>query len=234
MEGGYVSRRESTLVGVFLAVACPASLFVVGWWTAGGLSAYGVVSFSDRAVAGIALGGLGLGVFLVILRLRNWLAGFYATKMGWLVLIYVFWSTISLAFCMGLPFGNLGLGALAGVYVGRRERHAGATAELLAASARRAGLFTAVMTGAGALAIGLLALKDAYTFALLQAAPLVGPHITSRTAGLLVVLVACVLLAAVQFWLTRGAVTLAFPGGPAAALMARSGDWLRNSRRWKG
>lgn len=211
-----MSRAESTIVGLVIAVICPVSLFVLWWWVAAALRIYGGFSISEHGIATAAFTGLGLGVVLDILGLKNWIARFYSLDVKLTALAYLFWSATAVAFFMGLPFGNIALGTLAGLYIGRKQYHAGASGDLFARSARNVSIFTALVTGAEALLIGVLALGESITLAGLRAIGLDQSAATGLT-GVGLVGVGCLVLMAVQFWCTRTAAALAFRLGKSFA-----------------
>jgi hypothetical protein len=204
-----MSRAESTIVGLLIGIACPASLFVLWWWVAAALAIYHVFSIPDSGIATAAFTGLGLGILLDIFCLKNWITRFYSLDVKLTVVAYLFWSAVAVAFFMGLPFGNIALGTVAGLYIGRRQYHAGASGDLFARSARNVGIFTALVTGAEALPIGILALDEQGVVASLRAVGL-GPSATTGLRGVGLVGVMCLLLMVVQFWCTRTAGALAF------------------------
>jgi len=211
-----MSRAESTIVGLVIGIMSPVSLFVLWWWVAAALSIYRVFSIPDSGIATAAFTGLGLGIVLDLLCLKNWITKFYSLDVKLTVLAYLFWSAMAVAFFMGLPFGNIALGTLAGLYVGRKQYHAGASGDLFARSARNVGIFTALVTGAEALPIGILALGEQSVVASLQAIGL-DQSATTGLRGVGLVGVVCVVLMVVQFWCTKTAAALAFRLGKNVA-----------------
>lgn len=119
------------------------------------------------------------------------------------MLAYLFWSVIALAFSMGLPIGNLALGSLAGLYIGRRAHHHGMAPSLFKRQAQWAGLFTAGVIGFISVAMGLLAVQERETMQILLG--LIGLSQLAATASGRWVLVAMAVpvLIAMQYWLTR-------------------------------
>ncbi|HAL60823.1 MAG TPA: hypothetical protein DCP08_00260 [Chloroflexi bacterium] len=212
-----MSRAESTIVGLVIGIICPVSLFVLWWWVAAALSIYRVFSISESGIATAAFTGLGLGIVLDILGLKNWITRFYSLDVKLTVLAYLFWSAMAVAFFMGLPFGNIALGTLAGLYVGRKQHHAGASGDLFARSARNISIFTALVTGAEALPIGILALGERIIVAGLRAIVGLDKFVTTDLMGVGLVGVGCLVLMAVQFWCTRTAAALAFRLGKNVA-----------------
>jgi hypothetical protein len=111
---------------------------------------------------------------------------------------------------MGLPPGNLMLGTLGGIYVGRRAFHSGASAAAADHATRRAGLFTATFTGAEAFAIGLLALRERSVAELLAVVLGTEQSTIAGPVGLSVVFMLVVVLIVLQFWCTSTAARVAF------------------------
>ncbi len=204
-----MSRAESIIIGFVIAVICPLSLFVLWWWVAAALRIYGLFSISEHGIATAAFTGLGLGILLDILGLKNWIARFYSIDMKLTALAYLFWSAMASAFFMGLPLGTIALGTLAGLYVGRKQYHAGASGDLFARSARNVSIFTALVTGAEALPIGVLALGESITLAGLRAIGL-DQSVSTGLTGVGLVGIGCLVLMVVQFWFARTAAALAF------------------------
>lgn len=215
-DGETMSRAESTIVGLFMGIMCPVSLFVLWWWVAAALGIYRVFSISDSRIATAALTGLGIGIVLDLLRLKNWITRLYSLDLKLTVLAYLFWSAVAVAFFMGLPFGNIALGTLAGLYVGRKQYHAGASENLFAGSARNVSIFTALVTGAEAFPIGVLALGEQSVVASLRAIGL-DQSLTTGLMGVGLIGVVCLALMVVQFWCTKTAAALAFRIGKNVA-----------------
>ena len=117
-----MSKTESLLVGVFLCLTVPFVFFVAGWWGSAGLYLYHVIAIPEKGIAVCAFAGLAVGIAVTVLFLKRWVAGFYAMPAVVTVPFYLFWFAVMTAFCMGVPLGNVALGALVGLYVGRRAR----------------------------------------------------------------------------------------------------------------
>ncbi len=205
-----MGRTGSIIVGLVIGIICPLSLFVLWWWVAAALSIYRLFPIPESGIATAAFTGLGIGIVLDILGLKNWITRFYSLDVKLTVLAYLFWSAMAVAFFMGLPFGNIALGTLAGLYVGRKQYHTGASKSLFARSAKNVSIFTALVTGAEALPIGILALDEQSVVATLRAVAGLDQSVTAGSIGVGLVGVGCLALMAVQFWCTRTAAALAF------------------------
>ena len=205
-----MSRRESLIVALSLGVMCPFLTFIAGWWISAALFFEGIAHIAEHGIAIVAFTGLAAGLIIDALWLKRLVAAFYTADLVLLGAVYAVCSAIALASCMGLPLGNLLLGTLGGVYVGRRAFHSGASAAVFGRASRRAGWFTAAFTGAGAFAIGILALREQSVVEVL--ADLLG---TARSAiagstGLAVIVTLVVVLIVLQFWCTSTAARVAF------------------------
>jgi hypothetical protein len=213
-----MSKRESLIVAAMLAALCPFLTFVACWWTSAALLLSGVAHISERGIAMAAFAGMAAGLIIDALWLKRWVASFYTANLVRLGTVYAGCSVVAVASCMGLPPGNLLLGTLAGVYVGRRAFHAGDIGAAVDRATRQASLFTAAFTGVEAFAIGLLALRERSVVEILafslntQQSAIAGP------TGLAVVFTLVVVLMIFQFWCTSTAARLAYglsksPGG---------------------
>jgi len=208
-----VTKTESIVVSLTVGILCPLLLFVLCWWATAALATY--LPIPERWIAVAALSGLASGIGLDVLYLKKWIPHFYSADVKLLVLVYLFCSAIAAAFCMGLPLGNVVLGTLAGVYVGRRAYHATQSRESFSKTARKVGLFTALVTGAWALWIGLLALDEEMVIELLQGVVGLSRVMIAGPVGVGLVILLCVALMVVQYWCTRiGAWMMFRLGGP--------------------
>lgn len=199
-----LSRTESILIAVFVSIACPFSTFVVAWWGST------FVTRSERMVMYSALTGLGLGLLLLTVRLKRWIAKFYSVRSALTVLAYLFWSVIALASFMGLPIGNLVLGSLAGLYIGRQAQHQALATPLFKRQARRVGLFTATIVGFISVAMGLLAIQERETMQVILGFVGLSRLAATDTGRVVLVVIAVPMLIAIQYWLTRIAASWGF------------------------
>jgi hypothetical protein len=208
--GTKMNRLERTIIGIFISFACAVSFLVAGWWISASLSIYHLLAISEQGIATAAFAGLGLGILLNLLCLRIWIARFYNVAWPLAVLIYLFWLAIATASFMGLPIGTLILGILAGLYLGRRQRHAGSSTIAFARHAKRASLLVAMITGTSSLGIGILALGEESVLASIQKLAGTNPGAITLVAGACIVLVSCMVLVILQFWGTSRAAAFAY------------------------
>jgi hypothetical protein len=205
-----MNKREQIIVGLLAGFLCPYLAFVLFWWTAAALTLYKILPISDRGIFVAARAGLALGIILDGICLKHWIACFYHAKYRFLVPVYLFCSLIAVASFMGLPLGNLVMGTLAGVYVGRRMHHAQREPGAMVLSARRACIFAAAVTGLEALPISILALKEGWVMRLLQAGLGMNQNGIQGIPGIGVAIFLCVTLTGFQFLCTRTSARFAF------------------------
>lgn len=197
-----MSRRESPIVGAFIAVLVPVCLFFASWWLSVGI-------VRERYIPICAIGGLVLGVVLDLFLLSKWTARAYLMRLPPLMLLFIFVSVVTCAVFMGVPVFNLVTGAVAGLYMGRRLRYCGAVGEEAAKSIRRMGLFVAGVIGCAAAFSAFLALREPCTGVELE-------HMFnlkfSVTRSMIIGLVAVggAALVAGQYWLAVGIARTAY------------------------
>jgi hypothetical protein len=212
-----VSKTESIIVGSFVGLACPLSFFILGWWISATLAIYRVFPISESSIAAVAITGFCIGILLDVFFLRKWTVRFYTFDLKVIVPVYLFWSMAAVALLMGLPFYNLVLGTLAGLYVGRKWIHAGADKEEFRRVATSASILTGLVTSGEEVPIGVLGLREAWvvesirTMTGLEESTIAGP------TGIGLVVIACAMLFVVQFWCTRTAARFAFRIGGMTA-----------------
>ena len=200
-----MDKRETAIILTFLAVAIPVSMFVIGWWTAAAMFLHHTFDFPEERIWTFAFGGLAIGILIVGIRWRRWPGEFYRYPLWITIPVYIFWSLLATAILMGLPLVPLVVGTTAGIYIGRRAAHAGVDSPTMRHHARHAAMFTAVVTGLIALAMGLLALKDQHTLTVLLRFFGFGWLGATLWGRALVVAIAIPILAVIQYLLTRGA-----------------------------
>ena len=220
-----MSKTESLLVGAFLCLTAPFVFFVAGWWGSAGLYLYHVIAIPEKGIAVCAFAGLAVGIAVTLLFLKRWVAGFYAMPAVVTVPFYLFWFAVMTAFFMGVPLGNVALGALVGLYVGRKARlsshgepavieggssspeggssSCGSGADSFHRDARRAALFTAAVTAGAYVFLGILAVQDQHTLRTFLSFVGVGGLAATSTGRICVVALAVPALAVIEYYLTR-------------------------------
>jgi hypothetical protein len=159
----------------------------------------------EGTIAFVAILGMGIGLLLDYFRLKAWIERIYQIPWRYLIGIYLFLSLIAVAFFMGFPIGNLILGTAAGLYVGRRSFFATPQMREASTVVRASAIFTAAVTSGESFPIGLMALRDDEIRLWLSAlSGLEPPAFAGPWASIIIVLL-CMLLFAIQFWLTRSA-----------------------------
>jgi multisubunit Na+/H+ antiporter MnhC subunit len=163
-----MNRVEEVAITVFIAIVCPASLFVLLWWSTSALVISRGLKIQEDTVIYVSLLGLGIGILLTIFYMKDIKVRFYNFGYKLLIPLYFFWSAIALAFSMGTPFGNLILGPLAGLYYGRRLYYQNTIEIDIGRSARKISAFTALVTGVESLFIGIMGLQEQIVAELIQ------------------------------------------------------------------
>ena len=219
-----MNRAESIIVGLFVGISCPLLTFVLFWWTTAAIHLH-VPGVPVRVVIAVALAGLALGLLLDMAFLRRWVKKFYTANVWLMVTVYLGLSAVAVAFFMGLPVGTFLLGIAAGIYVGRRERHALAAGTRVALALRRTAFLAASVTAVAAFPIGILALHEQSLIGFLERALGFDKTGMQGGSGLTLVILLSLALFAFQYGSTKKAGQLAFsvggsdvqPGAPAEA-----------------
>ncbi|MEW5958218.1 MAG: hypothetical protein AB1801_10870 [Chloroflexota bacterium] len=203
---------ETIILGAIIGVTVPLTLLVAGWFISASLSMVRLLFFPESLIPVAAFGGLGLGIGLDVFFLKRWASQAHHFDLRLLSLLYLFYAPGLLAFFMGVPVFNLGLGVIAGMYIGWRCRRLEANEAQFQQQARQAGLFTAGVMGLIAVISGAIALNDPWTAANLQG--MFNLRTFTITPALIAGLVisGAPLLVLAQYWLARLAAIVAFHG----------------------
>ncbi|HEY44059.1 MAG TPA: hypothetical protein G4O11_08770 [Anaerolineae bacterium] len=207
------NRVEEIGISIFIAIACPASLFVLLWWSTSALAIYRVKEIPENIIIYVALLGLVLGILLDFLYLKELRARFYNIGVKFLIPLYIFWSAIALAFFMGMPFGNFVLGTLAGLYYGRRLYYQGSDQWFVGESVKKISLFAALVTGIESLFMGLLGLREQIVVELIQSTLGLDPVKIVGPIGIGLVIFVTLFVIWVQYLCTRVAIGIGFKIG---------------------
>lgn len=205
-----IDNRENFVIGIFLGLLIPLITDVLFWWTAASLDIFNIVAIPEKFVAISAITGLIIGVLLDILYLKSWIKKFYVINKTLSILLYLFCSLIAVACFMGVPIGNLFLGFLAGIYIGRKSYHWKSDLPRFESAARRVSLFCATVTSVEALFIGLLVLREVHIIENIHRVLRLAAPDTYQIADVLLIVMLSAILFGVQFVITRFGARLAF------------------------
>ncbi len=190
-----MNRVEEIVVSIFIALACPFTLFVLFWWSTSALVMSGLLKIEADTIIYPSLLGLGVGILLYIFYHKEIQARFFDVSYKFLFPLYFFWSAIALAFSMGMPIGNLLLGTLAGLYFGRRLYYEGSSEGEIGQKARKIVIFTASVTGIESLFMGFLGLREPFVVEFLQSqfgldpTNIVGPLAVGLVLGIVIIII---------------------------------------------
>lgn len=147
-----LNKLESIFIGAIIGPVLPILLFLIGWWSS--------LNFASNWIVFLfALIGLGIGCIIDIIISRRIFKAYWWRK-SVLAMVYLFYSVCVFGFFMGVPIFNLAVGALAGVFMGRRLLHLGVDKERLQKAAAAFGLFAASIMVLISLASAYFATKD--------------------------------------------------------------------------
>lgn len=206
-----MNRIESFLIAAVLVVGVPLLLLTSCWFCLIMVWILEIGGLPESAAIALLVTSVIAGVVIDICCLRKWTKGFYQANMTLMVCLYLICSLLAIGLFMGVPLGNLALGILAGLYVGRRHSHGAREPDVFTDASRRVGLFTGAVVGTVALPVGILALCAGEEYIAVSFVESVGlPY--SRITGVGLVVALCLLLMVMQYWLARGGATLAYRG----------------------
>jgi len=206
-----MNRKESYVIGSILAVMIPILLVACCWFCIITAMMLEIWTFTDStAIASLVVSFL-TGFAIDVYCLRKWTKNIYRANMKLMIILYLVCSFIAIGMFMGVPIGNLALGILAGLYIGRRCFLMKQGKDILNRFAHNTSFFTAFIIGLLSFPVGMLALfaGEEYLISSLVESLRIG---YSRIVGVVFVLVLCSLLMIVQYWLTRGSAILAYRG----------------------
>lgn len=155
-----MNRKELLIIGIGLGFTIPMIIFVIFWWSISVMNTYNIIQVTESFIVIFSIIGLFIGILADILYLRKLIPLFYRIKMSLLIATYMLCSVMAIAFFMGLPIGNLILGIIAGIYIGRRYHHNNQSRDEFTPVLKAVTIFTASVTTLGALSIGFLALQE--------------------------------------------------------------------------
>ena len=207
-----MNKLETGLIWLFVGFTCPFLLFVIFWWSAAILHSY-CQDFPLKWVIIMSFSGLSTGLILDAFFLRHWVSRFYTINLWLMGLIYLGLSIAAVAFFMGLPVGTIILGTLAGIYMGRRARHAQAFLTKVTQTLRKTSVAAGAVTAMAAFPIGLLALGEKDILEMLHRLLGIQQASIQGWAGFVLVSLLCLLLFLIQYWLSKLAGHMAYNAG---------------------
>ena len=195
-----MGKIESVIVVCVLLIACPLAALVPTVLISFELFQRGAIS--DQAYKYSVLTILAGVIFLTTIKLKPWTARFYSLKTHITLPVFLLLSVLALSFCMGTLVGNLILGALAGLYLGRKGLHTHIPIDLFKRTVRRWGLFIAVLMGLMASAMGVLAVGEKRTLMHILSLVRLGYLAENPTERWVIVTMAVPVLIVLQYGLT--------------------------------
>jgi len=205
-----LGKIESIIIKAVIYFTLPLFLFILFWWITASFRIYEVIELSESHIIIASLIGLLLGFGLLLIHRKKIINNFYHLKTFYIIAIYLFYSSIAFAFLMGLPFLNLILGVLAGIYLGRKARNTSFTDFQFKNFNQKSTIFIASITAVLGLFIGLLSLKEDYIINILNSFF----HIFNIDAfgifGILVAILYATLMFVLQYYLTSKSCQKAF------------------------
>lgn len=198
-----LDKKEYYIIATFLALLIPLIVGVLFWWTVASVDIFNIMTIPEQIIRTVAITGLAIGILLDLIYLKKWIRKFYEMNRVVSILLYLFCSLMAVAFFMGIPIGNLFLGFLAGIYIGRKHHYLKTDLMRFASVSKEISLLSAFITSIEALPIGLLALQEAsstdsinriFGFVLFHA---------NKLIDVLLILILCGILFWVQFFVTR-------------------------------
>jgi hypothetical protein len=211
-----MSILERALIKAFVGTACPLLTFVALWWSTALLHMH-IPALPLTVVIVSSVAGLGLGLVLDVLMLGRWVQRFYSANLWLMVVLYLSLAATATAFLMGIPAGTMAVGALAGVYMGRRAHHAHSDPLSAVGAVRVTALAAGAVTAVAALPIGLLALREEDIMYTVGSLPGMGRASLDGVGGILLICLLCVVLFVLQYALARKAGLVAFGLGSRQA-----------------
>ncbi len=190
-----MSKLESFFIWAIIGPVLPLFLFLAGWWSS-------LLFVKEEVVFVYGLIGLGLGCIIDII-LRRQIKRAYWWKQGVLVLIYLFYSIGFFGFFMGVPIFNLAVGALAGVFMGRRFSHCGVTRVQLQEASTSFAFFTAAKMVLVSMAAAYFATKDLRDTALNLRSMLKLEFVPTNQAIIALIVAGGTGLVLTQYWIAK-------------------------------
>lgn len=202
-----MTRIESLIIKSFLWILIPLAFFIIFWWSSSFLTIYKILTLTENQIASIAISGLFIGLIIVFLTRNIILIKFYSINNWILILIYFFYSAVAFASFMGMPFGYLILGAIAGFYIGRKIRYKNLNPQIYF---KNISLFTSIVSGFWTLVICLLVLNEGDYLKFFENNFQLTDKIIIVPIIIITIIITILIIAVLQFYLTRFTCKLSF------------------------
>jgi hypothetical protein len=196
-----MSKTETVIVSFVVLMVCPLAALVPTVLVTYELFRQGVISEQSYTQSVLIL--LVGVIFLTTIKLKQLIARFYFLRSYVTLPVFLILSVLALSTCMGTLIGNLILGALAGLYLGRRGVNTHMPVDVLKRSVRRGSLFTAVLMALMASAMGVLAVGEKRTLMHILSLVRLERLAENPTGRWVIVGLAVPVLIALQYGLTR-------------------------------
>jgi len=200
-----LSKLESIFISAVIGPVMPVFCFLMGWWC----------SFrfvSNEIMFLIALIGFGIGCVVDII-ISGRISKAYWWGKGSLAMIYLFYSVCVFGFFMGVPIFNLAVGALAGIFMGRRFFHLGVERERLRKAAAEFAIFASSIMALISLASAYFATKDIRDTALNLKGMLNLPFVPTDPMIIVLIVVGGIGLILTQYWISKALAHWAYGKG---------------------
>lgn len=161
-----MSKFESILIGIFIGSMIMILAFCMGWWI--GYGVYMTLGFTESVIKIGMISGITVGSTINIVCLRKWISRtYYLDNMIWIIFYFVL-SIGTIGFFMGVPVFNIIPCILAGLFIGRKSRHANDSEESFRLKLKKVSILNALTLTAICMFSAYLALKDPFTSVNLQ------------------------------------------------------------------
>ena len=198
-----MNRKELIIIRFGLGFTIPLIIFVIFWWSISLVNIYNIVTISELYIKVISIIGIFTGIIVDILYLRRISDMIYRINIPFLIVIYLFCSIMTVAFFMGIPIGNLILGIIAGIYIGRRYHNNQRNHLEFKTVLKNVAIFTASVTTFEALSIGILALQEKSSIIAIN--QFIGREIllTNTFVDFAIIIFLCIVLFIIQYFFTK-------------------------------
>lgn len=148
-----LNRLEMILYKILFWGLVPLILFLLGWWLSLGL-------VEEQRISSVAFAGMGVGILIDVFFLKPVLKSLETIKPMNLMLIFVFYSIMTLGFFMGVPIFNLALGILAARFMIRVGLYQDLSETKMEIMIQNTAKFVTVVLVGVCIISALIALKD--------------------------------------------------------------------------